>query len=125
MNVILIIIGTVCVGLGAVGIVVPGLPATPFFLAAAACYVRSSDRLYSWLLGHRTFGVFVRSYIRDGGMTVKARVISLTAMWIMIIVSIVFFLQTITAQVLVAIAGVIGTVVIALMPSAKNRENKC
>ncbi len=118
MKFILISVGTVCVGLGAAGIVLPGLPATPFFLAAAACFVRSSDRLYTWLMEHKTFGVFVRNFYRDGGMTRKARIISLTAMWCMITVSGVFFLQSMTARIVLCTTGVIGTIVIFLMPTA-------
>lgn len=119
MRILLISVGTLCVGLGAVGVVLPGLPATPFFLAAAACFVRSSDRLYNWLMQHKTFGVFVRNFYRDGGMTRKARIISLTAMWCMITLSGMFFLHTLTARVILLSVGIIGTIVILLMPRAR------
>lgn len=48
-RVLLIGAGSLFLGLGVLGVVVPGLPSTPFLLLAGACYVRSSDRLYRWM----------------------------------------------------------------------------
>lgn len=71
-----ITIGLVCVGLGGVGIVVPGLPTTVFFIAAAACFSRSSPRLEAWVLGLRGIGPMVRDH-RDGlGMPRRAKVVA-------------------------------------------------
>ncbi|MDH4300313.1 MAG: YbaN family protein, partial [Dehalococcoidia bacterium] len=48
--------GTLSTGLGIIGIFVPILPTTPFLLLAAACYMRSSERFYRWLINNRVFG---------------------------------------------------------------------
>ncbi|NOS36394.1 MAG: DUF454 family protein [Deltaproteobacteria bacterium] len=53
---LLIVIGTICMVTGVIGIVLPLLPTTPFLLLAAACYARSSDRFYNGLLANRYFG---------------------------------------------------------------------
>ncbi|MCJ7768908.1 MAG: YbaN family protein [Dehalococcoidales bacterium] len=58
---ILIVAGTLFVGLGVIGIFLPVLPATPFLLLAAACYARSSKRFYCWLLNNRWFGVHIKN----------------------------------------------------------------
>jgi len=71
-----LIVGLVCVGLGGVGIVVPGLPTTVFFIAAAACFSRSSPRLEAWVLGLRGIGPMVRDH-RDGlGMPRRAKLVA-------------------------------------------------
>jgi len=62
---VLIVAGTFFVGLGIVGIFIPILPTTPFLLLAAACYARSSERFYNWLLNHRWFAKYIRPY-REG-----------------------------------------------------------
>lgn len=59
---LLIVTGTICAVIGIVGIVVPLLPTTPFLLLAAACYARSSDRFYNWILGNRYFGPPIREW---------------------------------------------------------------
>ena len=57
--------GLTCVALGAVGVIVPGMPTTVFFIAAAACFSRSSPRLEAWVLGLKGVGPMVRDH-RDG-----------------------------------------------------------
>jgi uncharacterized protein len=52
--------GLVLVGLGVLGILLPGLPATPFLLLAAYCFARSFPRLHEWLVTHPWFGPYIR-----------------------------------------------------------------
>ena len=54
--------GLASVVAGAIGIVIPLLPTTPFLLLAAVCFVRSSDRLHRWLTTNRVFGSYLRNY---------------------------------------------------------------
>ncbi|MDP6359718.1 MAG: YbaN family protein [Planctomycetota bacterium] len=61
----LIILGSVSVGFGFIGIFVPLLPTTPFLLLAAACYFKSSEKFYSWLINHKWLGPYLRNY-REG-----------------------------------------------------------
>jgi len=75
-------IGTVSVVLGVVGIFVPLWPTTPFLLLAVVCYVRSSDRMYQWLLSHRHLGKYVRDYASGNGIPRRAKVIALSLMWV-------------------------------------------
>ena len=78
---LLLIAGVLLVALAVVGIFVPLLPTTPLLLLAAACFVRSSDRLYRWLTGHRVLGKYIRDYQEKGGVTTRVRLIALLTMW--------------------------------------------
>jgi uncharacterized membrane protein YbaN (DUF454 family) len=60
-------------GLGIIGIVVPGLPTTPFVLLAAFAAARGSRRMHDWLLAHRTFGPMIRDWERDGAISRRAK----------------------------------------------------
>ena len=60
--------GLAAVAIGAVGVVLPPLPTTPFLLVAAFAFARSSDRLNSWLREHRAFGPLIDNWHRDGSI---------------------------------------------------------
>lgn len=86
-RVLLAVGGLLCVGLGAVGVVLPLLPTTPFLLLAAACFARSSPRLDHWLHNNRWFGTHLRRY-RDGeGLPLVAKVAVLLLLWASLTVS--------------------------------------
>jgi uncharacterized membrane protein YbaN (DUF454 family) len=61
--------GFITCGLGMLGAVLPLLPATPFLLLAAFCFVRSSPRWYDWLINHRIFGPYILAFRERRGLT--------------------------------------------------------
>ncbi len=81
MKIFLAILGCIALVLGIVGIFVPLLPTTPFLLLAAALWVRSSPRLYEWLLMHRYFGEYIRNFRENRAIPMRAKVISIALMW--------------------------------------------
>ena len=81
MKIFLAILGCAAFVLGVVGIFVPLLPTTPFLLLAAALWVRSSPRLYEWLLAHRCFGGYIRNFRENRAIPLRAKVFSIVLMW--------------------------------------------
>lgn len=79
--------GFVFVWIGAVGIVVPVVPTTPFLLLASACFLRASPRLHRWLLHHPRLGPYVAGYVGGGGLSARAKRRSIAALWIAIGIS--------------------------------------
>ena len=80
-------VGWLSVALGVIGIFLPVLPTTPFLLLAAACFVRSSPRLYRWLVGHPRLGPWIRDYLDGAGIPFKAKLYSIGLMWPSILLS--------------------------------------
>lgn len=78
MRILLIILGTLFVGIAFLGVFLPLLPTTPFLLLAAGCYARSSDSLYDWLLNNKLFGQYIRSYKEGKGISIALKVFLLT-----------------------------------------------
>src|SRR4030042_6734093 len=73
----LLVLGTLFLATGTVGIFLPLLPTTPFFLLAAACYARSSKRFYHWLLYNRLFGSYIRNYRQGKGTALRFKVLNM------------------------------------------------
>lgn len=81
---LLVSAGIVSVGLGVVGIFLPVLPTTPFLLLAAACFMRSSDKLHEWLVTNRWFGSYIRNYREHRAITLRSKVLTLALLWVTI-----------------------------------------
>ena len=69
-----IAVGCLSLGLGALGAVLPLLPAFPFLLLAACCFGKSSERLHRWFTGTRLYKENLESYVQGKGMTKKAKI---------------------------------------------------
>jgi uncharacterized membrane protein YbaN (DUF454 family) len=79
---ILVVFGTLSVGLGVIGIFVPLMPTTVFLLLAAACYARSSERHYQRLVQHPWLGSYIRNSREGGGMSRRHKIVTLALLWI-------------------------------------------
>ena len=90
MRVILVVIASISVVLGIIGIFVPLLPTTPFLLLSAALYAKSSDKLYNWLLNHRILGNYIRSFREEKAITLRVKVTAILTMWLTMGFSILF-----------------------------------
>jgi uncharacterized protein len=121
-KILLIIAGTISLGLGILGIILPGLPATSFILLSAACYARSSPRLYNWLLKNKTFGKFIEDYRNNGTMPVKHKIVSVVTMWISILISAYFLRETTWLVVVLILSGLTGTFFITLFRRRQSRS---
>ncbi len=118
-----IVLGCVCVALGALGVALPGLPTTPFLLAASWLFYRSSPRLQERLL-NSSLGAYIRNYQRLGGMRPKTKAWVVAFMCAMVACSIIFFVHNALADWIVGLAGVVGClVVIFLVPTAREIES--
>lgn len=73
-KIIMVIVGCIGVGLGALGAVLPILPAFPFLLLAAVCFAKSSDRLDRWFRGTKLYKNDLESFINGQGMTRKTKI---------------------------------------------------
>ncbi|CCY17500.1 putative uncharacterized protein [Eubacterium sp. CAG:786] len=73
-KIIMVIVGCIGVGLGALGAVLPILPAFPFLLLAAVCFAKSSERLDRWFRGTKLYKNDLESFVKGQGMTRKTKI---------------------------------------------------
>ncbi len=113
--------GTISLGIGLVGIVVPVLPTTPFLLIAAACYLRGSVRMYNWMVSNGYVGRYIADYVEGRGISVRAKAASITALWVLIALSAILATENnVTRAILLAVA--VAVTVHILMLKTKPRE---
>jgi uncharacterized membrane protein YbaN (DUF454 family) len=105
------IIGSICVALGVIGIFLPLLPTTPFLLLASACYVRGSEKLHSRLMGNRHLGPYLRNIQQKRGIPLRAKVISIAAVW----ASVLFSVHKVDGVVVESVLIVVGISLSILM----------
>lgn len=79
---LLMALGALSLVAGVIGVFVPVWPTTPFLLLSAACFLRSSDRLYEWLVTHRHLGAYVRDFMSGQGIPLRTKAVALTTMWV-------------------------------------------
>jgi uncharacterized membrane protein YbaN (DUF454 family) len=114
-----VIAGTIFLGLGSIGIILPVLPTTPFLLLSAACYYRSSERLHQWMLNNRWFGNYIRNYKEGKGIPLKTKVLVLSLLWISITYSAVFIITIFFVQIVLFIIAVGVSAHIVRLPTFK------
>ena len=69
-----VVLGCIGVGLGAVGAVVPMIPAFPFLLLAAYSFAKSSEKLHTWFINTKLYKNNLESYVKGQGMTWKTKI---------------------------------------------------
>ncbi len=115
--------GTLSLGLAMLGIVVPGLPTTPFALLSAFLYAKSSRRMHDWLLNNRVLGPRIKNYQRRKGLTRKGKGGIIAIMLLMVLFSsFVVIRDNLTLRVIILSLGIIGSLVVwFLVPTAREK----
>ena len=114
---LLVAVGTMSVGLGVLGILLPVLPTTPFLLLAAACYAHSSERFYVGLLTNRYFGGYIRDWREKRGLTLA------TKLWIIFVLaatmgaSAVFFVPLVSVKIFLGVVGTGVSIYVLRLPT--------
>jgi uncharacterized protein len=116
---LLIAAGSLSLGLGVLGILLPLLPTTPFLLLSAACYLRSSERLYNWLMNHRLFGRIISDYLHHRSISLPVKISSLSLLWLTIGYSALFVVSKLWVSILLVLIAVGVTIHILSFKSKK------
>ncbi|MGM0444709.1 MAG: YbaN family protein [Fibrobacterota bacterium] len=110
------IAGLLAVALGSIGLVLPLLPTTPFYLLSTWCFLKSSPRLHRWLLNTRAYQHTAGSFMAAGGLTITAKLSILIPVLIML--TLMFFsVKSIALKTLALVLGAVKTVVFIRIPT--------
>tara|TARA_Y100001970_G_scaffold284663_1_gene402512 strand:+ start:385 stop:813 length:429 start_codon:yes stop_codon:yes gene_type:complete len=120
-KVLWIFLGSLFVTLAAIGVALPGIPTTPFLILAAACYIRSSQKLYDWLISNKTFGPYLKNYREGKGIPKKAKILAISMIILFVGSSVIFGIENLNLKIAVGVLGLTGLLyVIFKVPMAKD-----
>lgn len=106
MRWIFIISGVVLVGIGILGMFLPLLPTTIFFILAAWCFARSSEKYYRWIHTNKYFGKYLSDYQSGKGMPIKSKIFSIAFLWAGLLVSFFLLTDNLYIRILLAAIGI-------------------
>lgn len=119
LRALLTALGFVLVGLGFVGLVLPGFPGTVWFVLAAACFARSSPKFERWLLNLPAVGPLVRDYRAGRGMPLRAKIVAVTCIALAVGWSAWRFIPVLVGQIVWVLLGLFGIWYITLKVPTK------
>lgn len=113
-------VGFVFLILGAIGLVLPVWPTTPFVLVAAGCFA-STPKLHAWMMRLPFFSEYIRSYQEGKGISRKTVAISLIFLWSMLVIS-AFHIRTVWIVCCLAVVGIAVTIHIVWLAKGRKRS---
>ena len=113
----LIISGFLALGLAFLGIVMPGLPTTPFVLLSDACFVRASPQLHQWLLRNKWLGPLIRNWEQHRSPPCKTKLLALGTMLVTVSIAVWGLHGRLYLQLSILVAAAIGAVMVWRIPT--------
>ena len=113
--------GLLSVAVGGVGVIVPGLPTTVFFIVAAACFARCSPRFERWVLDLPRIGPMVRDHRAGLGMPRRAKVAAVTMILVAATASGVFAIDNRAVGAFVVLLGLVGAAYVTFRVPTRER----
>jgi hypothetical protein len=116
LRTVYLVVGTLMVVLGGIGLLLPIVPTTPFLLVAAACYARGSKRFYYWLLRQPYFGKYIRAWREEGRIPRRGKITAIFMIALTVGISIAVFIPFPAVKILAAGIAIAVMVYISRCP---------
>lgn len=116
MRLLLIVFGWGSVVLAVIGIFLPLLPTVPLLLLAAACFARSSERFYHWLVTHPRLGPLISDYLNGQGIPLRAKFYAIGLLWLSISLSVLLWVPLLWVDLLLILIGAGVTIYLLRLP---------
>ena len=117
LRALLLGVGVLATALGVLGIFLPLLPTVPLLLLGAACFARSSQRCYTWLLDHPRLGPMVSDYLDGCGIPLRAKVWAILLLWTSISLSTLLLVPSLPVKVTLFAVAIGVTLYLLRLPT--------
>ncbi|MDD4555305.1 MAG: YbaN family protein [Bacteroidales bacterium] len=102
------------------GVFLPLLPTTPFLLGAAACFYRSSDRFYHWIMDNKYFGHYLRNYKAGRGIPLRIKILALAFTWSSTLFSAIFIVPWLWLKIFLIAISVAVTIHLSVIKTSRS-----
>ena len=124
-----LIFGIISFCLGAVGVIIPGLPTTPFMILSSILFLRSSDRMYKWLINHHKFGKYVLDFKKGKGINLKTKIYAQSMMLLTVTLSLLpvspMFIDNQVVRIILFVSGIFSFWLVGFkIPTNKSYTNE-
>ena len=124
-----LVFGIISFCLGAVGVIIPGLPTTPFMILSSILFLRSSDRMYKWLINHPKFGKYVLDFKKGKGINLKIKIYAQSMMLLTVTLSLLpvspMFIDNQVARIVLIASGIFSFWLVGFkIPTNKSYTNE-
>ena len=114
---IFVFFGLVFLAIGIAGYILPGLPGTIFLIISAGLFVRSSPKLYTFVVQNRLFGKQIQEYYATGAIPLRAKILSISSIWAFSTISIIWAPYEWIFDLVILILALAGTAYILSKPT--------
>ncbi len=121
-KIVYFILGSLSLIMSYIGVALPGIPGIPFILLTAYFYVRSSERMYRWLLKNAIFGNLLRRFHQQKTVSKGFKVLVISQLWVSITVAQIWFLSSIYIQIVVFISVIFFSILIWKIKSNRQKN---
>jgi len=118
---LLMILGTLCLILGTIGVFLPVLPTTPFLLVSLWAYMRSSEKLYNFILTNKYLKPYVEDYVSGNGIPRHAKIKAIALIWLTIGISVLFVVDKLFVRVMLLVTASLVSLYIGTHKEPKDK----
>ncbi len=101
------VLGLFSLVLAYIGVIMPGIPGTPFILLTAFFFFKSSDKMYNWLMSKKLFARIIHEFSKKERIPLKLKLFVIIQLWISISVAEIWFVEDIYLQIIIIVIGII------------------
>ncbi len=119
------LVGSISLGLALIGVLLPGVPTTPFLLLCATCFARASPRLHQRMRDNQWIGPALRDWEQHRSLTLWIKIVALTSMVLMVSLSLWTFRGNLWVQAVLGLAALAGIWIVAWrIPTRASQRSK-
>ena len=115
-----IIFGFFMIMMGILGAILPVLPGTVFFILAALCFAKGSEKFYKMIIHNKLVGPHIQNYLEEKFIPIRTKIVAISFLWISVTLSSAFFIEIFWQRLIMFVIAISVTIYLILHKSKKD-----